>query len=118
MEVFLAKLLVESAERERFLEDPRALALQAGLSAAQADALEDIDREGLMMAAQQLRAQARQAHRRALASQTAEHHHQNRPHKSRSHVLGRVPRITLRSNELGSEFGADCRRDDPFRNLV
>ena len=50
-EEFFARVLVESADRERFLADPRSEALRAGLSVAQADALERIDREGLVMAA-------------------------------------------------------------------
>jgi hypothetical protein len=50
-EAYLAKLLVEPDERERFLLDPRAEALRAGLRIDQAEALERIDREGLTMAA-------------------------------------------------------------------
>ena len=50
-EAYLAKVLIEPDERERFLQDPKGEALRAGLQPAQARALEEIDREGLMMAA-------------------------------------------------------------------
>jgi uncharacterized protein len=50
-EAYFAKVLVEQDERERFLKDPRGAARSAGLRPDQAEALECIDREGLMMAA-------------------------------------------------------------------
>ena len=51
LEAYLAKLLVEPPERERFLKHPRAEALSAGLREDQAEALLRIDRVGLEMAA-------------------------------------------------------------------
>ena len=50
-EVFLAKVFVDTKVREAFLKDPRGEALRAGLTAEQADALEQIDRKGLELAA-------------------------------------------------------------------
>jgi hypothetical protein len=50
-EAFLARLYVEEAFRERFLADPLGTARAAGLSEAECEALEKIDREGLVLAA-------------------------------------------------------------------
>lgn len=51
LERFLAKLYVDSEARSRFLADPRAEAVRAGLPEDQCAALEAIDRVGLEMAA-------------------------------------------------------------------
>jgi uncharacterized protein (UPF0276 family) len=50
-ESFLAKIWIEPAERARFLQEPHAAALRAGLRVEQAEALARIDRVGLEMAA-------------------------------------------------------------------
>lgn len=50
-EAYFARILVEPEEGDRFLKDPRGEALRAGLRADQAETLQQIDREGLTMAA-------------------------------------------------------------------
>ena len=50
-EAFLARIYVDRPARERFLADPEGEALRAGLTAAEAEALARIDREGLLLAA-------------------------------------------------------------------
>jgi hypothetical protein len=50
-EAFLARIYAEADARARFLADPRGEALRAGLTAAEADSLARIDREGLALAA-------------------------------------------------------------------
>ena len=50
-EGYLARLYTDATERERFLADPRGTASAAGLPAADLDALERIDRDGLILAA-------------------------------------------------------------------
>lgn len=59
-EAFLAHLYVEDDLRERFLAEPLAVALAAGLNAQEAAALAAIDREGLCAAAESLAAKRRQ----------------------------------------------------------
>ncbi|MBI3230925.1 MAG: hypothetical protein HYZ45_12340 [Burkholderiales bacterium] len=51
LETFLARLYTDAELRQRFLQQPQMVALQAGLSTAEAQALEQIDRIGLQMAA-------------------------------------------------------------------
>jgi hypothetical protein len=50
-EAFLARLYVDAEFRANFLDCPRAAASQAGLSEAECDALEEVDRYGLELAA-------------------------------------------------------------------
>jgi hypothetical protein len=50
-EAFLARLYVDAEFRAGFLDRPRAAARTAGLSEAECDALEAIDRQGLQLAA-------------------------------------------------------------------
>lgn len=50
-EAFLARLYADEAARERFLRDPRGEAGAAGLTETQTAALEQIDRDGLRLAA-------------------------------------------------------------------
>ena len=54
-EGYLARLYTDATERERFLADPRGTASAAGLPAADLDALERIDRDGLILAAESFR---------------------------------------------------------------
>lgn len=49
-EAFLARLYVDAELRRRALEDPHAVAWEAGLDAGEADALARIDRAGLALA--------------------------------------------------------------------
>lgn len=56
VEAFLARLYVDPALRARFLADPRAAALEAGLSVAAAESLQRIDRPGLAMASRSIAA--------------------------------------------------------------
>jgi hypothetical protein len=49
-EEVLARLYTDGRFRERFLDEPRQTALEEGLSDAEAEALVDIDREGLDLA--------------------------------------------------------------------
>ena len=51
LEVFLARLYTDQALCRAFLEEPAALARAAGLNEATVRALESIDREGLIFAA-------------------------------------------------------------------
>lgn len=51
LEKFLATLYVDAEARARFLESPREEAARAGLSETQCDALSEIDRVGLELAA-------------------------------------------------------------------
>jgi hypothetical protein len=51
-EAFLARLYVDAEVRGRFLADPRAQAAAAGLSAEEIEALVQIDRVGLALAAE------------------------------------------------------------------
>ena len=51
LEAYLARLYTDSAERKKFLSDPVAAARDAGLSDEYANALLNIDKVGLRMAA-------------------------------------------------------------------
>jgi len=51
-EAFLARLYTDGETRQRFLAEPRAVARAAGLGEAECEALERIDREGLVLAAE------------------------------------------------------------------
>ena len=50
-EAFLARVYVDDGFRARFLQDARGVAVEAGLSPEECNALEKIDREGLELAA-------------------------------------------------------------------
>jgi hypothetical protein len=52
VESLLARLYTDDELRLRFIADPRAIAAAAGLDAAEAEALERIDRVGLELAAE------------------------------------------------------------------
>lgn len=54
LEAFLARLYVEADTRARFLQDPRKEAVAAGLSPTEVEAMEQMDRVGLEMAATSL----------------------------------------------------------------
>lgn len=47
LEAFLARIYVDAQARERFLSDPTAEALKAGLSPDEIEAVKQIDRVGL-----------------------------------------------------------------------
>ncbi|MCC7705019.1 hypothetical protein IGS59_22510 [Janthinobacterium sp. GW460P] len=64
LETYLARLYTDDAVRAAFLLAPRAQALLHGLSPQEADAMAEMDRVGLQMAAASYRAK-RQAHGRA-----------------------------------------------------
>ena len=51
-EAFLARLYTDGETRQRFLAEPRAVAQAAGLVEAECEALERIDRDGLVLAAE------------------------------------------------------------------
>ena len=55
IEALLARLFTDATLRRRFLGDPRAVAKEAGLDHAEAEALARIDRVGLEMAAESYR---------------------------------------------------------------
>ena len=78
LEAFLARLLVESEARARFLADPRREAAEAGLDLDECEALASIDRVGLELAA------ASVARKRAG-------HHEGRPEPSLLRRLRRPP---------------------------
>jgi hypothetical protein len=63
LETFLARIYVDADTRSRFLKSPREEAIAAGLSPAEVDAMEKIDRNGLQMTANSLmhRRQKRQS---------------------------------------------------------
>lgn len=50
LEAFLAKIYVDGHARARFLADPSGAAQRAGLTCEECDALQKIDREGLLLA--------------------------------------------------------------------
>ena len=62
LETFLAQLYTDQALRQRFLEQPHAVAAAAGVTQQEARALAAIDRTGLQMAATSF------AHKRAAHS--------------------------------------------------
>ena len=51
LEDFLARIYVDAAARRRFLADPGGEARRAGLDPSECDAVQNIDRVGLAMAA-------------------------------------------------------------------
>lgn len=51
IEAFLARIYTDAAARSRFLADPEAEAIRAGLTPEEAWALADVDRDGLALAA-------------------------------------------------------------------
>jgi hypothetical protein len=59
LEAFLAKIYVDDASRERFLADPRGEAAKAGLGEREIEALENIDRAGLILTARSLQKKRR-----------------------------------------------------------
>ena len=59
LEAFLAKIYVDEDTRERFLADPRGEAAKAGLSEREIEAVENIDRAGLILTAQSLQKKRR-----------------------------------------------------------
>jgi hypothetical protein len=59
LEAFLAKIYVDEDSRERFLADPRGEAAKAGLNEHEIEALEKIDRAGLILTAQSLQKKRR-----------------------------------------------------------
>ena len=52
VEEFLARIYVDAEARQRFLDDPEAEALRSGLNEEEARAFLQLDRNGLMMAAE------------------------------------------------------------------
>ena len=54
LEAFLARIYVDAQARERFLNDPTAEALKAGLSRDEIEAVKQIDRVGLELFANSL----------------------------------------------------------------
>ncbi len=59
LEAFLAKIYVDEDSRGRFLTDPRGEAAKAGLNEQEIEALEKIDRAGLILTAQSLQKKRR-----------------------------------------------------------
>jgi hypothetical protein len=59
LEAFLAKIYVDEDERQRFLAEPRVEAAKAGLNEREIEALEKIDRAGLILTAQSLQKKRR-----------------------------------------------------------
>ena len=55
LEAFLARLYKDEALRRAFLDAPRRTAIEAGLAPADVEALERIDRDGLVLAAESFR---------------------------------------------------------------
>jgi len=54
LEAFLAKIYVDEGARERFLANPRGEAAKEGLSEREIEALEKIDRAGLILTVRSL----------------------------------------------------------------
>lgn len=69
LEVFLAKIYVDEAAREKFLADPRGEAVRAGLRPEEIDDLVNIDRDGLELLAHSLK------HKRAQKHGNQKNHH-------------------------------------------
>ena len=65
LEAFLARIYVDAEAREKFLRDPDAVALDAGLSAEEIEAVKEIDQVGLELIAESLarKKQRRLSHR-------------------------------------------------------
>jgi hypothetical protein len=62
LEAFLAHIYVDAEAREKFLSDPDRVALDAGLSGDEIEAVKQIDRVGLELLADSLQ-RKRQSHR-------------------------------------------------------
>lgn len=69
LEVFLARIYVDRAAREKFLADPRTEAIHAGLTAQEVDDVVKIDRDGLELLAHSLE------HKRAHKHGNHKSHH-------------------------------------------
>lgn len=63
LETFLARIYVDAQARERFLSDPVAEALKAGLSQDEIDAVKHIDQVGLELFAVSLERKRQRQHR-------------------------------------------------------
>ncbi len=59
LEAFLARIYVDAKARERFLSDPAAEALSAGLSCEEIEAVKQIDQIGLDMLSKSLQRKRR-----------------------------------------------------------
>lgn len=59
LEAFLAKIYVDEDSRERFLVNPHGEAVKAGLNEREIEAVEKIDRAGLILTAQSLQKKRR-----------------------------------------------------------
>jgi hypothetical protein len=68
LEAFLAKIYVDESSRERFLADPRGEAAKAGLSEREIEALEKIDRAGLILTTRSLQKKRRRLSGKKLKS--------------------------------------------------
>ena len=64
LEAFLAKIYSDENSRERFLSNPRGEAAKAGLSEPEIQAMEKIDRAGLILTARSLLAKKRKTRKR------------------------------------------------------
>jgi hypothetical protein len=67
LEAFLAKIYVDEESRERFLADPRGEATKAGLGEREVEALEKIDRAGLVLGARSIQRKRQRSHRHRRA---------------------------------------------------
>ncbi|HEX5082139.1 MAG TPA: hypothetical protein VFY40_08840 [Blastocatellia bacterium] len=67
LEAFLAKIYVDEESRERFLADPRGEAAKAGLGEREIEALEKIDRVGLVLGARSIQGKRRRSYRHQRA---------------------------------------------------
>ena len=63
LEAFLARIYVDAQARERFLSDPVAEALKAGLSQDEIDAVKQMDQVGLELFAVSLERKRQRQHR-------------------------------------------------------
>ncbi|HKP81145.1 MAG TPA: hypothetical protein VJT69_03960 [Pyrinomonadaceae bacterium] len=63
LETFLARIYVDAQARERFLSDPVAEALKAGLSQDEIDAVKQMDQVGLELFAVSLERKRQRQHR-------------------------------------------------------
>ncbi|MGA7991357.1 MAG: hypothetical protein WCC53_08005 [Thermoanaerobaculia bacterium] len=61
-EAYLARIYTDEGERALFLADSRGRAAAAGLAPAEVDALAEIDRDGLALAAQSFARKRAQSH--------------------------------------------------------
>jgi hypothetical protein len=68
LEAFLAKIYVDESARAQFLADPRGEAAKAGLSEREIEALEKIDRAGLILTTRSLQKKRRRLSGKKLKS--------------------------------------------------